>query len=148
MSVNLGAIGVYLIAGLALVFNFLVLVIHPAWLDASMGTIATIDTILGFLGVGSFRVSVTEAWKGVDLGSVGIWIEGKKAYLSAISSAVFTLIAAFYGVSPAEPWVIFVNSVLQVFGLSFGVAAQSRLAKKARLQNPMAFNLYGKGSKP
>jgi hypothetical protein len=120
MLIDLGNIkkyGIYLVAALCVVYNFGAWVITPAWWAADNTTIAAIDTIFGFLGLGSLRGKLADAFAGIDLGPVGAWITGKKTYILAIAGAAFTLATAFFGVTANTPWVMFVNGLFGALGI-------------------------------
>jgi len=132
MLIDVSAIkkyAVYVIAAMAIVYNYGVMV--AGWWTPDNATFATVDTVLGFLGLGSIRVALANVFKGVDLGPVGSWITGKKTYILAIVGSVFNIGAAFFGWTPQMPWVQFANALMAALGVGTFTSAMQVYQKQA-----------------
>lgn len=105
---------IYVVLVLAVAFHIAVAV-DPALADNT--TIAQVDGVLVFLGLGSIRGALASIFAGVDLGPVGLWITGKKTYIIALVGVVGALASAFGLFAPDNAIWIAVKDVLEVLGV-------------------------------
>jgi hypothetical protein len=144
MLIDLGSIkkyAIYVVAAAAIVFNFGVMV--AGWWTPDNTAFATIDTVLGFLGLGSIRMALAHVFDGIDLGPVGTWLTGKKTYILAIAGAVFNIGSAFLGWNVQMPWVQFVNALFGALGVGTFANAMGTYKTetlKAAPQSTLALN--------
>ena len=136
--------GVYVVLVGAIVYNFGATVMN--WWTPDNQTIVQIDTVLAFIGLGSIRAKLADAFAGIDLGPVGSWFTGKKTYIIAIATALFNLGAIFFGWTPTLPWVEFVNSLFAALGL--GTFANATMTYKAQVLQlfPVAHDAFNKAA--
>ena len=147
MLIDLGNIkkyGVYVVFAFGLIYNFLVLVVQPAWLAGADATLGTVDTILGFLGLGSFRAKLADLFAGIDLGDVGTWINGNRTYITAVIGAIVAILTAFFPGALASNWYSFVEAILAGLGITFTSFATVNYQKKAMRVNPVATSVFKK----
>ena len=134
--------GVYVVLVGAIVYNFGATVMN--WWTPDNQTIVQIDTVLAFIGLGSIRAKLADAFAGIDLGPVGSWFTGKKTYSIAIATALFNIGAIIFGWTPNLPWVEFVNSLFAALGL--GTFANATVTYKSEVSKdyPAAYSAFNK----
>lgn len=137
--------GVYLVAALCLLYNVGLLLQIP-WLVTDNSTIMGIESVLGFLGLGSFRVKIAEAFAGIDLGPVGLWITGKKTYITAVAGILYTVVTVFFHIPFDNPWVLFGASILGIFGITTNAMAVKTYTKQVQAQYPVAEQAFKKAA--
>lgn len=136
--------GVYVVLLAAVIYNFGALVPVVPWWTPETAIIVQIDTILGFLGLGSIRAKLADAFAGIDLGPVGTWLTGKKTYIISIAVAAFNLGSLFLGWTPETPWIAFLNALLGALGV--GTFTTGLMTYKAQVLKmyPMAASAFKK----
>jgi hypothetical protein len=139
MLVDVGAIkkyAVYFVAAAAIVYNFGFMVAN--WWAPDNATIATVDTILGFLGLGTVRIKLADVFSGIDLGPVGTWITGKKTLILSVVGLAFNIGAAYFGLTANTPWVMFLNTLLGALGVGTFTSAMGVYKKEALKEAPQS----------
>ena len=122
--------GPILVALLAVAWNVNGYIGH--WFAVDNATIAQIDVVLGFLGLGSFRVALSEAFSHIDLTNVGTWFTGKKTLIIAAGGLVFQVGAYFWGWTLDMPAIQLVNELAGALGVGTLLHAANTYSKEAQ----------------
>ena len=106
--------GIYVVLVLAIVFQFGLALNKWGMDDPTWGYV---ETAFMFLGLASVRAKLSDLFAGVDLGAVGVFINGYKTYIFATAAFIWQIgLASQWWVLGNPVWGV-VNTLMQILGV-------------------------------